>query len=77
MKAFRRYIMYKLSNLDKVSILLILIGAINWGLIGLFNVNLVYILFGSVLIIEKLLYILIGASSINMLLLMSKSKLKK
>jgi uncharacterized membrane protein YuzA (DUF378 family) len=77
MKAFRRYIMYKLSNLDKVSILLILIGAINWGLIGLFNVNLVYILFGSVLIIEKLIYILIGASSINMLLLMSKSKLKK
>jgi uncharacterized membrane protein YuzA (DUF378 family) len=69
--------MYKLSNLDKVSILLILIGAINWGLIGLFNVNLVYILFGSVLIIEKLIYILIGASSINMLLLLSKSKLKK
>ncbi|SHH18791.1 DUF378 domain-containing protein [Clostridium grantii] len=69
--------MYKLSTLDKISLILILIGALNWGLFGLFNVNLVYILFGSVTIIERLIYILVGASGINALLLISKSKFKK
>ena len=29
--------MYKLSLLDKISLILVIIGAINWGLIGLFN----------------------------------------
>lgn len=69
--------MYKLSILDKVSILLILIGAINWGLVGLFNFNLVFFLFGSVPLIERLIYILVGAAALNSLLLMSKGKLKK
>lgn len=69
--------MYKLSILDKVSIILIIAGAINWGLVGLFGINIVYFLFGSVALIEKLIYILIGASGLNALLLINKSKFKK
>ncbi|GAA0176859.1 DUF378 domain-containing protein [Clostridium sediminicola] len=69
--------MYKLSMLDKVSIILIIVGAINWGLVGLFGINVVYLLFGSVAIIERLIYILIGAAGLNAILLINKSKFKK
>jgi len=33
--------MYKFNLFDKISLLLVIIGAINWGLLGLFNLNLV------------------------------------
>ena len=46
--------------LQKISLIFKIIGAINWGLIGLFDFNLVATLFGSVGIIEKIIYILVG-----------------
>ena len=33
--------------IDKIALVLIIIGAINWGLIGLFNFNLVATIFGD------------------------------
>ena len=44
----------------KVALSLTIIGAINWGLIGLFNVNLVSLLFGIDSIITNIVYILVG-----------------
>ena len=46
--------------LQKIALVFTIIGAINWGLIGLFDFNLVATLFGSVEIIEKIIYILVG-----------------
>lgn len=43
-----------------VGYILVIVGALNWGLIGLFNFNLVNLVFGSVPWLERLLYILIG-----------------
>ena len=46
--------------LQKIALVITIIGAINWGLIGLFDFNLVATLFESVEIIEKIIYILVG-----------------
>ncbi|MBI4009344.1 DUF378 domain-containing protein [Candidatus Roizmanbacteria bacterium] len=43
---------------------LVVIGALNWGLVGLLNFNLVNALLGSWPTVEKLLYIIVGASAI-------------
>ncbi|HEX9007973.1 MAG TPA: DUF378 domain-containing protein [Patescibacteria group bacterium] len=43
---------------------LVLIGAINWGLVGLFNFNLVTAIFGSVPMVEQWIYILVGLSGL-------------
>ncbi len=51
----------------KAAWILVLIGALNWGLIGLFNFNLVMMLFGGVPMVERLVYILVGASAVAML----------
>ena len=50
--------------IDKIALLLVIIGAINWGLIGIFNFNLVTTLFGDMTIISRIVYILVGISGL-------------
>ena len=61
----------KIMNIiQKISLALTIIGAINWGLIGLFNFNLVDSLFGVDSFLSMLIYILVGiAGIINIMLL--------
>jgi hypothetical protein len=54
----------KLESLRTVSKWLVLIGALNWGLIGLLNFNLVEQLLGLYPAIVKLVYLLIGAAGL-------------
>ena len=59
-----------MNILQKISLVLTIIGAINWGLIGLFNFNLVDSLFGFDSFLSMLIYILVGiAGIINIMLL--------
>lgn len=66
--------MYKLSLIDKISLLLVIIGAINWGMLGLFNFDLVAFIFKNAMIVGRIIYILIGVAGINILLLLLKTK---
>lgn len=47
-----------------IGFLLVVVGAFNWGLVGLFNFNLVTALFGSWPSLVMLVYVLIGASAV-------------
>jgi len=51
-----------MKSLNSIALLLAVVGAINWGLIGLFNLNLVSALLGSGTFLEKVVYILVGLS---------------
>lgn len=51
---------------------LVLIGGLNWGLVGAFEWNLVNALFGSVSWLERLIYILVGLAALMGLLKMGK-----
>lgn len=53
-----------MQTLQKVALALIIIGAINWGLIGLFDFNLVETLFGTDNVITKIVYVLVGIAGI-------------
>ncbi|MGV8948629.1 MAG: DUF378 domain-containing protein [Candidatus Paracaedibacter sp.] len=44
------------------------IGAINWGLIGLFNLNLVELIFGNFPLLVKIIYVLVGVSGVLLFL---------
>lgn len=50
--------------IDKIALALVIIGAINWGLIGIFNFNLVDAIFGAMSIISRIIYILVGISGL-------------
>jgi hypothetical protein len=53
-----------MKNLHILSFTLVLIGAINWGLVGLLDVNLVTMLFGGSTTLVNAIYILVGASGL-------------
>lgn len=50
--------------IDKIALVLVIIGAINWGLIGIFNFNLVEMIFGNMTIIARIIYALVGISGL-------------
>ena len=54
----------KMKIIDKTALALIIIGAINWGLIGLFSFDLVATLFGDMSILSRIIYSLVGISGL-------------
>ena len=53
----------KLSSIDFVAIVLVVVGGLNWGLVGLFNFDLVQAILGGVPILARLVYILVGLAA--------------
>jgi uncharacterized protein len=56
-----------MKMLHMVSFLLVVVGALNWGLVGLLDLNLVSMLLGSSVTLERLVYILVGLSAVYLL----------
>lgn len=50
--------------IDKIALVLIIIGAINWGLIGFFKFDLVAAIFGQMSVISRIVYALVGLSGL-------------
>ena len=70
--------MHKFTLIDKISLLLVIMGALNWGLIGITNFDLVetiFNLFGSVSqILQRIVYILVGVAGVDIIYIIYKSK---
>ena len=60
------------SALDWVAGILVIIGGLNWGLVGLFDFNLVSSIFGSGSVLGRIIYILVGFSALYMIYAMTK-----
>lgn len=45
---------------------LVVIGGINWGLVGAFNINVVDLVFGGVPVVTTVVYVLVGLSALVM-----------
>jgi len=64
--------MKKLSALDWIALILIIVGGLNWGLVGAFKFDLVAAIFGSMSAIARIVYILVGLSAIYTLVILTK-----
>ena len=49
-----------METIQKVLLVITIIGAVNWGLIGLLDINLVAAIFGNQSIMSKIVYSLVG-----------------
>lgn len=58
-----------LNILQGICYFLVIVGAINWGLVGLFGFNLVTFIFSEGSLMEKITYITIGVAAIISLIL--------
>jgi len=61
-----------MKYLNPVALLLIIVGGLNWLLVGLFKFNLVNALLGRLGVIENIVYILVGVSAIVCLPMLKK-----
>ena len=55
--------MAKKNNLELVTWTLLIIGGLNWGLVGLFGLDIIETLLGSIPMLQKLVYVLVGLSA--------------
>ena len=53
-----------MRTLDVIVTVLLVVGGLNWGLVGLFDFDLVATLFGSIPVVQKTVYVLVGLSAI-------------
>ncbi|MEM4264017.1 MAG: DUF378 domain-containing protein [Candidatus Woesearchaeota archaeon] len=58
--------------LDWIALVLVIIGGLNWGLVGILNLDLVAKIFGSIPILAKIIYILVGLSALYVIYLETK-----
>lgn len=61
-----------MNILKIVALVLVIVGGLNWGLVGAFNFDLVATLFGAMTVISKAVYILVGLSAIYLIVIVKK-----
>ena len=64
----RKKVVEPTSSLDVAAASLVTIGALNWGLVGLFGFDLVATLFGRRSKLSRLVYTAVGASAVYLAL---------
>lgn len=53
-----------MKALKIVTLILVIIGGLNWGLVGLFDFDLVAAIFGEMSSVSRIVYVLVGLSAI-------------
>ena len=53
-----------MSILNKTTLLLLVVGGLNWGLVGLLGFDLVAAIFGEMSLLSRIIYALVGASAL-------------
>jgi len=57
----------KLSTVDWIVLILVIIGGLNWGLVGVFDFDLVAAVFGDMSALSRIVYDLVGLAAIYLL----------
>jgi uncharacterized membrane protein YuzA (DUF378 family) len=52
------------NALDWIAQILLIVGGLNWGLVGLFDFDLVATLFGQGSMLSRIVYVLVGLSAL-------------
>lgn len=64
--------MNKLNTLDWIAYILLIVGGLNWALVGFFDFDLVATILGDMSMLSRIVYILVGLSAIYVLINLGK-----
>jgi len=56
--------MNKLKFIDWLALILVIVGGLNWGLVGIANFDLVATIFGDMSSLSRIVYTLVGFSAV-------------
>ncbi|MFC0133230.1 hypothetical protein CR105_06690 [Massilia eurypsychrophila] len=62
----------KMSALDYVAMALLIIGGLNWAMVGLFSIDVVATLFGVQTPVTRFIYVVVGLAALYAIYLISK-----
>ena len=62
-----------MKTLNLITLLLVIVGGVNWGLVGMFDFNLVAAIFGIDSFLSNLIYTIVGFSALYQLVPFSKA----
>lgn len=62
------------NPVDLIALILVIVGGLNWGLVGLFNFDLVAAIFGAGSTLSKIVYILVGLAALYMIYFAMKDR---
>lgn len=62
----------KMSELDWAAWIFVIIGALSWGLVGLFKFDVVQVIFSTAPLLGRVIYVLVGASGLYWLVKLFK-----
>jgi uncharacterized membrane protein YuzA (DUF378 family) len=57
----------KLNGIDWVALVLVIVGGLNWGLVGAFKYNLVDSIFGEGSALSRVMYVLVGLAAVYLI----------
>ncbi len=60
--------MSKLNFVDWLTLILVIVGGLNWLLVGLFSFDLVATIFGDMSVISRIVYVLVGVSALYLII---------
>ncbi|MFH0951037.1 MAG: DUF378 domain-containing protein [bacterium] len=63
--------MRKHNAFELIVIILVIIGALNWGLVGFFNFDLVAAIFGDMSAVSRVIYALVGLAGLYKIYMLS------
>lgn len=53
-----------MQTLQKVALIFTIIGAVNWGFIGIFDLNIVEAIFGEASVLSRVIYTIVGITGL-------------
>lgn len=53
-----------MKTLDVIAAVLLVVGGLNWGLVGVFHFDLVAAIFGDMSVLSRIVYILVGVAAL-------------
>ncbi len=68
--------MKKLQPVDMIALILVIIGGLNWGLVGLFDFDLVAAILGPMTVLSRIVYILVALAALYLLVIFNKLEKK-
>lgn len=64
--------MGKLNVVDWIALVLVIVGGLNWALVGIFKFDLVAWIFGDMSVVSRIVYVLVGVAAIYMAIIAAK-----
>lgn len=58
----------KMNSMEWIAFVLVVVGGLNWGLVGLLDIDLVATLFGEMTTLSRIVYSVVGVSTVYLLI---------